>query len=54
MEFPFFHISSFEHLSDDIKEFVVVNFLPQYPHKDIMIDIVEEAFNIELNEPLCT
>ena len=35
VELPVFHISGFEHLSDDIEEFDVINFLFHQSHKNI-------------------
>ena len=54
MVLPVFYISGLHHLSDDVQKLGVINLFLQQSHKDIMVNIVEVAFDVELDEPLCT
>src|SRR2546426_3607930 len=54
MKPPVFHITGFQHLPDDIQKLGVINLLLQQLHENSMVDVVEEAFNVEFDEPLCT
>ena len=52
MVLPFFHLSGFDHLADDVQKLCVINLLLQQSHKYIMVYVIEGAFDVELNEPL--
>ena len=51
MELPILQIPSFEHLSDDVQKLRIIYFLLQQLHKYFMVYVVEEPFDIKLNEP---
>ena len=52
MQLVIFHISCVEKFTDKAQKTLVLNPLAKNADHDIMVDIVEEAFNISLNKPL--
>ena len=54
MVFPIFNVTSIQELTDESEKSFVRDSFPQNSYQYIVVDVVEESFDVSLYEPLCT
>src|SRR5712671_5560709 len=51
MVVPFFQVPGFQHVTDKPQEPLVMDFLRQYPEKDLMVKTAEAVGDVTLDKP---